>query len=294
MIVTEPGVYDLDDETYHADPVPRGSLSNSDAKLLLPPSCPAKYRYAREYGRPTKREYDLGHAAHKLVLGAGPELVVVLKTDRKTGEVSEADSYNTDSAKAHRDEIRKRGGVPLLRKELDTVEAMAIALEQHPVANALFDPARGTPEQSLFWVDDETGVWCRFRPDFLPELGLGRMIVPDYKTCDRADTESLRRDVYRFGYYRQAAWYLDGLRALGLAGDDAAFVFVCQEKEPPYLVNIVELDADALAAGQAMNRRAREVYRDCKAAGVWPGYSDDIELISLPRYASYQLEEYAA
>lgn len=290
-VVSEPGVYDdLDETVYHAHP----ALSNSDAKLLLAPSCPAKYRYAKDHGRKPKREFDLGKAGHNKVLGAGPQLVVVLKTDRKTGEVSEADNYNTNSAQDHRDAIRATGGVPLLRKELDQVEQMAKALREHPIAAALFDQAHGQPEQSLFWTDAETGVACRARADWLRHLGPGRVIVPDYKTCDRADKESLRRDVWDYGYYRQAAWYLDGLRALGRADDDAAFVFVAQEKEPPYLVNIIELDADALAAGRDVNRRAREVFRDCTASGVWPGYSTDIELISLPRYATYQLEEYAA
>lgn len=289
MTITEPGVYELDDETYHDDPVPGGSLSNSDAKLLLPPSCPAKYRYVRDHGRPPKRAFDVGHAAHKLVLGAGPELVAVAGTG-KAGP----DTWATNVDKERVAAVRERGAVPLHPAEMVLVQAMADALRAHPIAAALFDPEHGQPEQSLFWVDQETGVWCRARPDWLPAPRAGRMVVPDYKTCDRADLDSLSKDIYKHAYYRQAPWYLDGVRALGLADDDAAFVFVCQEKEPPYLINIIEPDAEALAAGRARNRHAREVYRDCAATGIWPGYSSDIELISLPRWATYQLEESAA
>ncbi|MBO0827768.1 MAG: hypothetical protein J2P24_08300 [Streptosporangiales bacterium] len=45
VMITEPGVYNLPAAVYHADPVPGGSLSQSGAKKLLPPSCPALYRY---------------------------------------------------------------------------------------------------------------------------------------------------------------------------------------------------------------------------------------------------------
>lgn len=272
--VTEPGVYDIPNDEYRADPVPGGSLSNSGAKKLLPPSCPAKFRYERDHPPAPKTVFEVGHAAHKLILGDGPELVLV---DR--------DRWDTKDCKAEVAAIRDRGAVPLKRADYEAVHGMAAALRAHPYAAALFDPASGQPERSLFWVDGETGVWLRCRLDWLPAPSAGRVIVPDYKTCEHADTESLRRDVYSYGYYRQGPWYLNGLVALDLAGDDAAFVFVCQEKTPPYLVNVVELDAAAMAAGRARNRQAREVYRDCVAADVWPGYSDDIELISLPRWA---------
>jgi hypothetical protein len=270
--VDEPGVYQLSDAAYHADPVPWGSLSNSGAKKLLPPSCPAKFRYELDHPPARKKEFEIGHAAHNLVLGDGPELVVV---DR--------DRWDTNAVKAEVAEIRERGGVPLKRAEYDAVQAMATALRQHPYAGKLFEDGR--PEQSLFWVCDDTGVWCRARLDWLPNSRGNRLIVADYKTTDQADTESLRRDLYRYGYYRQAAWYLDGIAHVWDSDCDHAFVFVCQEKTPPYLVNVIEPDAAALAAGRERNRTAREVYRDCKAADVWPGYADDIELVSLPGWA---------
>lgn len=273
-IVTEPGVHDMSNEDYHADPVPGGSLSNSGAKLLLPPSCPAKYRYQRDHPPKPKREFEIGHAAHKLVLGVGAELVLV---DR--------DRWDTNAVKAEIEEIRDRAAIPLKRAEYEMVQGMAAALRRHPVAAALFNPDHGEPEQSLFWVDPATAVWCRARLDWLPRPHAGRMVVADYKTCDDAGLESVARDVYRYGYYRQGPWYLDGVQALGLADEDAACVFVCQEKDPPYLVNIVESDALAVRAGHARNRQARELYRECAANDVWPGYSDDIEPVSLPGWA---------
>lgn len=272
-----PGVYRMTNEEYHADPVPGGSLSSSGARKLLPPSCPAIFQYEREHGQEPKIEFDIGHAAHKLVLGDGPELVVV-----------DADSWRTNAAKDAAKEARERGAVPLLPDDHAQVEAMAAALREHPVAAALFDPDRGTAEESLFWRDQPTGIMRRARLDWLPEPGRGRLIIPDYKTCASADPDALAKSVHRFGYHQQASFYLDGVQALGLGDETAAFVFVCQEKKAPYLVTIIELDAMALRIGGIRNRRAIDIFVECTATNHWPGYSDGIELLSLPAWAELQ------
>jgi len=41
-----------------------------------------------------------------------------------------------------------------------------------------------------------------------------------------------------------------------------------------------------LAPGGKQCLLAMEIWRDCTQAGVWPGYSQDIELITLPPWAA--------
>lgn len=272
-----PGIYEMSDQEYHADPVPGGSLSSSGARLLLPPSCPARFHYQREHGQPPAEHFDIGHAAHRLVLGVGPELVEVQASD-----------WRTKAAREQAAAARARNAVPLLSDELERVKQMADALALHPIARALFDPDRGRPEQTLIWRDGPSRVMRRARFDWLPDAGPGRMIIPDYKTCRSADPDALARSVHQFGYHQQADWYRAGAIALGLAGDDTAFVFVCQEKDPPYLVTVVELDAMALRIGAIRNRRALEVYARCTSTGQWPGYVEGIELLSLPPWVEMQ------
>lgn len=283
MVATEtglaPGVYpDVTADEYHADPVPGGSLSSSGARKLLPPSCPALYRWELDNGEAPKRHFDIGSAAHQIVLGSGPEIVVV-----------DAENYRTNAAKAARDDARAAGRVPLLPDEHAQVTAMAAALRRHPVAAALLDPAGGRAEQTLIWRDAATGVMRRARLDWLPApRGQGRVIIPDYKTCVSAEPDELARAVHRHGYHQQGDWYLAGAQALDLAGDDAVFVFICQEKTPPYIVTVVELDATAMRIGKSRNRRALAIYRHCTESGQWPGYTDDIALLSLPPWAEIQ------
>lgn len=271
--VTEPGIYQLDSDTYHADPVPQrlgGSLSASGAKKLLPPNCPATFHYQRTHGQPYKSVFDFGHAAHAHVLGIGAEIVVV-----------DAADWRTKAAKEAKEAAHAAGKVPLLPDDARIVADMALAIREHPIASALLNPQHGKPEQALFRQDEREGVWLRSMLDWLPDAGDGRMIVPDYKTCQSAAPERFKKASADFGYHQQAAWYIDMVLALGLA-DDAAFVFIAQEKTAPYLVSVFEPDAQALRVGRAMNHQAIDIYAQCESSGVWPGYSQEVELLSLP------------
>lgn len=275
VTVTEPGVYEMPAETYHADPVPEGSLSQSGAKTLL--RAPALFAYEREHGRAPTKAMDFGQAAHARLLGTGPEIVVV-----------DADDWKTKAAQDTRKGAHADGAVAMLAREVEQLDAMVRKLREHPVAAALLQPESGTPEQSLFWRDAPTGVWRRARLDWLPHARPdGRLFVADYKSARSAEKSDLEKAIDNYGYHQQADWYLDGIRALGLAADPV-FLFVFQEKTPPYLVNVVQPDAMALRIGRHLNRQAIDLYAECVRTGRWPGYSDDVELVGVPGYTEYR------
>lgn len=271
--ITLPGVYDMPADEYHADPVEGGSLSSSGARRIL--ESPARFRYDLDHPRTTTKAFDVGHATHRVVLGAGLDYVLV---DRER--------WDTKAVKAEVAGIREAGKVPLKAADYHAVHAMAAAISAHPLAGRLFDVFGGVPEQVLIWQDNQTGVWRRAMLDWRRD----RVIV-DYKTADSASPTAFGRAVANFGYHQQDQYYRDGVTALGL-DDDPAFLFVVQEKDPPYLVAVYDLDDEALRIGRERNRRALERYRDCTESGLWPGYSTDIETIALPRWAERQ-EAYA-
>jgi len=277
--VTEPGVYDgMPEDVYHGDPVPGGSLSASGAKKLL--ACPARFDHDRQHPPAPTAAMELGTAAHKLVLGKGAEIVII-----------DAENYRTKAAQDDARAARAAGKVPLLPHEHGQAEAMAGAIRRHPVAGALFDPKRGDPEQSLFWFDEDYGIWRRARLDWLPRPAPygQRMIIPDLKSCTSAAPGAIAKAVANFGYHIQAPWYVDAAEALGL-DDDPAFVLVFAETSPPYLITVAQLDTEDMAAGRELGRRACERYRDCTEAGIWPAYAEDVIPISLPAWAIRDLE----
>lgn len=248
-------VRDLDEREYHAD---RESLSVSGAKVLL--KSPAKFRWQQEH--PVYKDvFDFGTAAHKMVLGVGAELVLHEYDAEKVKSPK-----STNAWKAQQAEVRKAGGVLLLPEEHAAVVAMADRLAEHTTATALL--SQGEAEVSAYALDEPTGIMRRGRFDWLnPDM------LVDYKTAVSADRYAFAKAAANFGYDMQAAWYLDLALANGLT--PRGFVFIVQEKEPPYEVACIQLDPEAVDAARSLNAHALERYRDCLAAGVWPGHTPD-------------------
>lgn len=269
---------DLSNEAYHAD---KTSLSSSGARKLLPPSCPAKFRYEQDNPQPASKTFDIGNAAHKTVLGNGPDL-----------EVVPGPRWDTGPAKGKIAEIRERGGIPLKDHEMQMVKDMAEAIRRHPLASALLEPAYGAPEQSGFWIDGPTGIRRRVRFDWLPSIQSGRLIIPDYKTAADASEEAMQKDIAKYGYNCQGAWYEEAAQALELGGADTEMLLIVQEKKAPYLVNIIGFDFFSREIGRAKNRVAIEKFAEHTATGYWPGYADnEPNYLALPGYVENRDKE---
>lgn len=282
--VTEPGVYNLTEAEYHADPVVGGSLSSTGARTLIT-SSPARFWWDREHGRPDTREFDHGRAAHREVLGAGGDVVVI------AGSGKRPNAWDTNETKAAVSAARAAGKTPIRPADAATVAAMADALRAHPVAGPLF--ARpGRAEQSFVGRDPETGVMCRARADWMPHVDGGRVLVVDYKSTADASPAGFKVSSAKYGYHQQGPWYCDVLTWLDLDnGIPPQFVLVAQEKDPPYLVTINRLTERAIEWGRVLNRKARDIYRHCTETGEWPGYSTGITELDLP---GWQVARYEA
>ena len=111
-VPTEDGLFTVEENTYHRD---RGSLSCSGAKLLLPPSCPAKFRQRMDNPPPPKPHFDFGSIVHTLTLGAGSDYVVLepaVHGLKKDGTVADSPTATT-AWKAADAEARALGKIPI-------------------------------------------------------------------------------------------------------------------------------------------------------------------------------------
>lgn len=157
------------------------------------------------------------------------------------------------------------------------VMAMREATLANPVAKALL--ASGLVENTYTWTDQETGIECKCRPDFLNN---NRLCV-DLKSTNDASPEAFGRSANEFRYPVQGAYYSDGLEANGIQLD--GFVFIAVEKKPPYAVACYYLDARGFDLGRKLYKTNLRTYAECKATNTWPGYSDIITPLQLPGWA---------
>jgi hypothetical protein len=284
LLITLPGVFDLTAEQYHDPAVTGDWLSNSDARQLIDPGCPAQFRYDRDNGvRKTSVAFSMGHAVHARILGKGETIAV---------RPAEFDSWRTKASQAWRTEQERAGRSVILPEDAEVVEAMAAAVHMKPDAHRLLSQS-GRPEMALFWIDPETGVRRRALVDYLPDVvdQYGVMEPVDIKSADSvAPNDDMERKLYHHAWHRQGTTIADGIIALGLARE-VVFNFIVQSKTAPHLVTIVRLDADAERIGRIENRQALMVYKECLETDQWPDYAPDPVTLSVPPWIARAYEE---
>lgn len=139
------------------------------------------------------------------------------------------------------------GKTLLSAKLIRRIEIAAAMIEKHPQLGKAF--AGGYPQVSVFWTDEEYGVPCKARFDYLK-----RAAIVDLKTFENFHDMPLRKAIARaianYKYHIQARFYLDAVqeaRKLISAGevhgeveqafldaivgsDEHRFMFVFQQK----------------------------------------------------------------
>jgi hypothetical protein len=285
--IMSPGIYrGVPSAAYHAQLTDTPSLSSSAARRLLA-TCPLVWWHGsylnpqRPADEPTPA-MELGSACHYAFLEPGEFAARVT--------VVEAADWRGKAAQDERDAARVAGRIPLLRSQVATVEAMRAAITGHAVARGAF--AGGEAELTLVWRDKETGVWLKGRPDY---LGPNAAWLADLKTTTNAEPAAFGRHAYDMSYHAQAAWYLDGLRALTGAAPSALW-FIAVERDAPHAVTVAAFDEDAIEAGRVLNRRAVRLFARCLERGDWPGYRhvdtpdrDRAFVLELPAWARTQI-----
>lgn len=189
-------------------------------------------------------------------------------------------------------EAENSGKTGLTAEQKQTIANMASSVKQHLGAASLL--CHGLSETSGFWRDNETGVDCKFRPDFLALDRSTNAItgLVDVKTCADASADGFSKAIVNYGYDVQASYYQDGL--FELTGYRVPFYFIAVEKEPPYAVAVYRTSDNIMEVGRKKYQAALQLLKWCKANSAWPAYQPNgaIEEIDLPRWASnFSLED---
>jgi exodeoxyribonuclease VIII len=124
------------------------------------------------------------------------------------------------------------------------------------------------------------GLELKCRPDWLTNDG---KIVVDLKTTDDASPRGFAKSISQWRYWVQAGFYVNVLEgATGIRPEQ--FIFCCVEKKAPYAVSVLAADQEMIEQGWRQALRELDVLATCKKANTWPGYSDQIETVSLPNW----------
>lgn len=229
---------------------------------------PKHYKYMLE--QPAEEETDaqfLGTAVHMAALQ--PELFLKTYTPEPDVNVVAPGSARPRATNAYKDAVAEleRDGLRVVRTELMVkVLKMAEAVRIHPAASKVLDRA---PERevSALWSRGER--LCRGRFDLL-----GPGVMADLKTTRSLKTFSPWA-ITKYGYYRQAGWYCDGLKRLGR---DVQHVFlIAVENVAPFDVGVFALNKETVSVGLVEADALAGRLLRCEMSGEWPGMFPDVQ-----------------
>lgn len=242
---------------------------------------PEKAKWAWEHPEPPTPALLFGQAVHKLLLEPDTfdeAFAVAPNIDRRTKDGKAA--YNAFCYTLGERQVI----TPEMRQT--AVEMRNKAISAPFVAKLL----QGEHEKPMLWVDELTGETCKIRLD-VENTETETPIIVDYKSTEDASTEGFMRSAIRYGYDFQAAMYCEGYEKV--TGIKPLFVFVAQEKKPPYSVNVLQADDLFLKRGYEIFRELLGIYHECKTSGNWYGYLGAYNIINnlaLPGYLAKELE----
>lgn len=229
---------------------------------------PEKFKWFIDHPEEKTPALVFGSACHKRVLEPktfGEEYAISPNVDKRTKEGKEAWAQF----------VAENEGKDIISvDDYNTMCEMAEAIKNCPLADKLIN-GKGETEKSFFWTDPETGEMCKIKADRIVTWKRRKYIV-DYKTTAAADTFHFNSSVWKFGYHFQAAMYAEGWKIANKKKKLPGFIFVAQEKKPPYSVNVIEVSEEVMNAGLSKFHELLGKYHDCKALDMWPGYVSDV------------------
>lgn len=297
IMVNKPGIYQWSSDEYHGDihlPVPSLAAGIADSLVNQTP-LHAWTRHRRlnpNYVEEVNDTFDAGKAAHSILLEG-----------ENTMEVMPYDDWRTKAAREAKEAAREAGKVPMLAKHasrvMRMVEAARTAFERCEDLRG-YAMATGSAEQSYAWKESNSGpilrdgvppnqdIWLRCRPDWVSP---DRKIMMDAKFTDTdAGPASFSNQIVRMAYDLRGSFYLRGNTALG-GNPEAVYLFLVQEARAPYATSFIALPPAYVELGNRKVERAIELWRECMATNVWPGYPNRILYPDPPPWAMSQWDD---
>jgi len=263
MVDLAPGIYSRA-QVPHYDLIQ--AVNYSSLKALA--RSPKHYQHYRLNGTRESRDMFKGTLGH----------IAILEPERFVREYSVFEGKRKSGKEWEAFKLANKGRELIKADDLLEAIAMRDAVRADALASAYL--ANGAHEATLVWVDQDTGLKCKGRVDWLRN----DHVLVDVKTTRDATPHWFSRDVARLMYHVQCAMYLDAVETL--TGEEARFVVLAIEKTEPYDVVTFDVPEATIIAGRDEYRRLLRLLMQCQQDKRWPGIGNGFEVaLTLPAWA---------
>jgi len=274
--VTEPGIYNIPINDYHADKGWISSTGLSHSKKSL-----SEYRlYLDGY-------YDNDDALH-FSFGNACELYLIDETDFYNRVAIAPESEWIEEALANKPDLKSPRSSKIFQdykkafesenegkyiipdigdQSFDAVKVLCARCKQDEWISKIIKGAEY--QNSFYWIDPETGLKLKTRPDLINrELG----IVIDIKTTLDGSPAKFSKTLADLNYPIQACLQIEGVQQTGAIPVVQRYFWLLLEKNAPFNATLYEFDMGDVAVIMDEYRYQLKKLQKAYENDQWPGY----------------------
>lgn len=259
---------DLPAEEYHAD---RTAVNSSSLKTILNSPHAFHRQFIQGISKKPTPAMKFGTLAHLVILEPDyfkKHFVIqpIFEGLTKDGRMSTQSKAATEKRDVWIAEQELEGRLIVTQDELDKLHWMVDSFMANSEAVQLLK--NGKTEISGYYADPETGIVCRFRPDFL-SYDLNAMV--DYKTVSKACVNWFRKnrvedDTFRYLY--QMSMYEEGTSIVTKKQVDFP-VWILTGNEEPFDTIVVPMEQPYREIGQDEYHKSLRKLKSCIETNKW-------------------------
>ncbi len=233
------------------------------------------YRHRLDNPREDTKALRKGRVNHTAVFE--PERLlseyVIFDHENKAGKIVKTGKVWDEFEATHADKTI------LTPSEYADAIAVRDAVRNHPLARPYLE--RGEAEKAITWRDQETGLACKSRLDFVSK---SKPALVDLKSSANIEYGKFASTAYRLAYHCQLAFYDAGL--IATESLDLPVVVIAVEQTPPYDVGVFEYNPDCLEAGRERVASLLTKLAYFREMNVWPGQYSEEQVLEFPSWAT--------
>ena len=236
-------------ETYHS----HKAISSSGLKSIWKNSFSVNQFLNEKYEG--SKAFEIGTAIHTLCLEGRQKYnqenyIITEKIDRRTKAGKAAMEHHNETAS---------GRTVIDANDHFMIEEIFKNFNRNKKAVEL---CKGTIELSHYTELD--GVEVKVRPDC---INTKEQFISDIKTTQSANPIEFRREIYKYGYNLQGAFYCD---ALGIPAEN--FRLIAMQKKYPFTVEVYALSDETIQRGRDAYQKALKHWKEYLETGIPTGY----------------------
>lgn len=206
-------------------------------------------------------------------------------TKEYAGSLS-SDQWQDEFAKWQKPELAHMKRVT--EQELEVLKGIKENFDKHEIIQKLYCQDKGDSEITMFWIDEETGVLCKCRPD---RINWDWPCVLDVKSTMDGDLDAFEGQITELDYEVSAAFYLEGVsKVTGNPIED--FIYTPVEKVAPFEVTYYIADPASIDSGKLLFKAGLEIFkRYFKNPENYIGFSKEAKLAGVRPYKLGMLDK---